>query len=181
MKNYMESAKLLENLFDKKTLSIIKLFLNKKDQELCLKEIVKYSKVPLASSHRMVNKLVQLEIISCHKTKHLKTYKLLENEKTKFLETILEEKKTLIDRFIEEVIKDDNIRAIILYGKEEKDKANVLIIGENIDNNSIRETMIRIKTEHNFMITHLALTEDQYNQMVAMNLYPAKKDIIFQR
>jgi len=177
----MESAKLLENLFDSKTLNIIKLFLNKKDQEFCLQEIAKYTKVPLASTYRIVNKLVGLQVIQRNKTKHLKTYILLMNEKTKFLDNILEQKKTIIDEFIEQIIKDPNIMGIILYGKEEKEKANMLIIGNNVEQGPIREAVVRIKEQNNYTITQLVLTEEQYTQMVAMNLYPDKKVILFQR
>ncbi len=177
----MESAKLLESLFDIKTLNILKLFLTKKDQEFCLQEISKYSKVPLASTYRIVNKLVALQVLQKNKTKHLKTYILLSNEKTKFLDSILEQKKTILDEFIEQVIKDPNIRGIILYGKEEKEKANLLIIGDGVEQNPIRQAVVQIKEQHNYTITQLVLTEDQYTQMVAMNLYPDKKEIIFER
>ena len=177
----MESSKLMENLFDKKTLDILKLFLTKQDQEFCLQEVAKYGKVPISSTYRIVNKLVELQIIERCKTKHLKTYRLLKNEKTKFLDSILEQKKTILDTFIEHVIHDQGINGIILYGKEEKEKANLLIIGSNVESNTIREAIVRIKEEHNYTITHLVLTEEQYTQMVAMNLYPERKEILFQR
>lgn len=177
----MESAKLLESLFDRKVLVILKLFFNRKDQELTLKEVSKYSKVPLASTYRILNKLVALEIINRFRTKHLKTYKLFDNEKTRFLNSILEQKKTIIDEFLESIIGDNNISFIILHGREEKDKANILIIGEGIDNHIIRQNIVSIKEKYNFTITYMLLTLEQYNQMVAMNLYSGKKEMLFQR
>ena len=177
----MESSKLMENLFDKKTLDILKLFLTKNDQEFCLQEIAKYAKVPIASTYRIVNKLVEVQVIERCKTKHLKTYRLLKNEKTKFLDSILEQKKTILDTFIEQVIHNQGITGIILYGKEEKEKANLLIIGHNVESNTIREAIVNIKEAHNYLITHLVLTEEQYTQMVAMNLYPERKEVLFQR
>jgi len=177
----MESAKLLEDLFDKKTLDILKLFLKKKDQEFCLKEIAKSTRVPLASSFRITNKLVMLELIERKRTKHLKTYKLIQNEKTRFLENVLEQKKTILDEFIEQIVNASGIRTIILYGKEEKDKANLLIIGDEVDNNIIREAIVNIKEKYSFSITHLVLTEMQYNQMAAMNLYSKRKEVLLQK
>ena len=177
----MESQKILEGLFDKKMLTILKLFLKKKDQQFYLKEISKQTKVPLATTHRILNKLLELEIIDKTKIKHLKIYKLAENEKTKYLESVFEEKKTILDEFIEQANNIDGIKIIMIYGREEKDKANLLIIGESIDNSLIREIIVKIKEKYNFTITHLVLTESQYQQMAAMNLYPGKKEVLLEK
>jgi DNA-binding MarR family transcriptional regulator len=177
----MESQKILETLFDKKILVILKLFLKKKDQQFYLKEISKQTKVSLASTHRILNKLSDLGVIERTKIKHLKIYKLAENEKTKYLENVFEEKKTILDEFIEQAANVSGIKSIISYGREEKDKANLLIIGESIDNSLIREIIVKIKEKYNFTITHLVLTESQYQQMAAMNLYPGKKDILVEK
>jgi len=177
----MESQKILEALFDKKMLTILKLFIKKKDQQFYLKEISKQTKVPLATTHRILNKLADLEVIKRTKIKHLKIYKLADNEKTKYLEAVFEEKKTIIDEFVEQASKILGIKTIISSGREEKDKANLLIIGESIDNSLIREIIVRIKEKYNFTITHLVLTETQYQQMAAMNLYPGKKEILMEK
>ncbi len=177
----MESGKLLENLFDKKTLNILKLFLKKKEQQMCLQEISKYSRVPLSSTHRIINKLLALDLIVRIKVKHLKVYGLKQNEKTNYLENILEEKKTIIDEFIESILQIKEIKAIILHGKEEKDKASILIIGEGIDNEIIRQAIVKIKEKYSFSINHMTLTEEQFNQMAAINLYSGKKEVLFER
>jgi len=177
----MESQKILEGLFDKKMLTILKLFLKKKDQQFYLKEISKQTKVPLATTHRILNKLLELEIIDRTKIKHLKIYKLAQNEKTKYLESVFEEKKTILDEFIEQANNIDGIKIIMIYGREEKDKANLLIIGESIDNSLIRDLIVKIKEKYSFTITHLVLTESQYQQMAAMNLYPGKKEVLLEK
>jgi hypothetical protein len=179
--NIMESQKILESLFDRKVLVILKLFLKKKDNQFCLKEISKLTKVSLASTHRILIKLTDIGIIEKTRIKHLKMYKLSENEKTKYLEAIFEEKKTILDEFIEQINNISGIKTVISYGREEKDKANLLVIGEGIDNSMIRESIVKIKEKYNFTITHLVLTELQYQQMAAMNLYPGKKDILFEK
>jgi len=177
----MDSQKILEGLFDKKMLTILKLFLKKKDQQFYLKEISKQTRVPLATTHRILNKLLELEVIEKTKIKHLKIYKLKENEKTKYLEAVFEEKKTIIDEFLEQATNIPGIKTIMIYGREEKDKANLLVIGESVDNSLIREIIIKIKEKYNFTLTHLVLTETQYEQMAAMNLYPGKKEIILEK
>ncbi|HYD03461.1 MAG TPA: hypothetical protein VEC16_04130, partial [Alphaproteobacteria bacterium] len=91
-----------------------------------------------------------------------------------------EGKKTILDEFVEQCIAIPGINNIMAYGREEKDKANLLIIGEGIDNMLVREIVIKIKEKYNFTITHLVLTESQYQQMASMNLYPGKKEILFE-
>ncbi len=146
-----------------------------------LQEIAKQTKVSLATTHRLLQKLMELEIIERTKIKHLKIYQLTNNEKTKYLETIFEEKKTIIDEFVDQANKIEGIKTIILYGREEKDKASLLVIGESIDNSFIREIIVKIKEKYAFTITHLVLTEIQYQQMAAMNLYPGKKEILLEK
>jgi hypothetical protein len=48
---------------------------------------------------------MELEIIERTKIKHLKIYKLSENEKTKYLESVFEEKKTILDEFVDQANK----------------------------------------------------------------------------
>lgn len=177
----MESEKLLESLFDRKILSVLRLFLNRKDQQLTLVEISKYAKVPLASTFRIINKLVEIEVICITKIKHLKVYSLAINEKTKYLDIIIKENKTILEEFIEQLNKISGIRTVMLHGRHEKDKANILIIGENIESSAVRQIVVGIKEKHNFTITHLVLDEDQYTQMAAMNLYSGKKEILLQK
>ena len=177
----MESEKLLENLFDKKILGILRLFLNRKEQQFTLQEISNYAKVPLASTFRIMHKLVELDIVKINKIKHLKMYTLAQNEKTRYLEAIIKENKTILEEFIDQINNVSGIRTVILHGKSEKDKANILIIGDNIESSAIRQAIVNIKGKHNFTITHLVLDEDQYNQMAAMNLYSGRKEVLLQK
>ena len=178
---YHASENLLESLFDKKILNILRLLINRKEQKFTLKEISKYSRVPLASTFRIINKLVLLEIIQVSRIKHLKIYSLSQNEKTRYLEIIIKENKTIIEEFIESINKIPGIQTVILHGKQEKDKAYILVIGENIESSLVRQAVVLIKEKHNFTITHLILDEDQYNQMAAMNLYSGKKEVLLQK
>ena len=177
----MASEKLLESLFDKKILTIIRLFVNRKEQQFTLQEISKYSKVPLATVFRIINKLAVLEILQVNKIKHLKMYSLSQNDRTRYLETIIKENKTIMEEFIDQVNNIPGIMTVILHGKLEKDKANILIIGENVESSLVRQVVVGIKEKHNFNITHLVLDDDQYNQMAAMNLYSGKKEVLLQK
>jgi hypothetical protein len=177
----MESEKLLESLFDRKMLLILRLFVKKKDQKLTLQEVSKATKVPLASTFRIVKKLLQLEVILMEKTKHLKLYCFIESDRTKYLENVLKGTKTILDEFIDQINKVDGVVRVILHGKEEKDKASIIIIGENINNELIRQIIVSIKEKHYFTITYLLLSEFQYVQMAAMNLFSGKKEVLLEK
>ena len=80
---------LLLGLIDPKIERILKVFMQNKGQLFHLKRISALSKVPLTTTFLIVNKLTHLEIIAISKIGKLKLYKLAENKKTSFLETIL--------------------------------------------------------------------------------------------
>ena len=172
---------MLEDLFDKKVLTVIKYFLRNPTQEFYLKEVAKSNKLPLASVFRMLNKLTLLEILKMRKIKAFKLYSWNDNEKTRYLQYILEQKKTVLDGFVEEASKIRGVLVIVLHGEVSKSHANLLIIGSGVDDAALRNLVVAVKTENDFTITHLNLTPEQFNQMSAMGLYPKTKTILYEK
>lgn len=80
---------LLSGLIDLKMEKILKVFIQNKEQLFHLKKISSQSKVPLTTTFSIIKKLTHLDIIKISKIGKLKLYKLAENKKTSFLETIL--------------------------------------------------------------------------------------------
>ena len=80
---------LLLGLIDPKIERILKVFIQNKGQLFHLKKISMLSKVPLTTTFSVVNKLTHLNITTISKIGKLKLYKLAENKKTSFLETIM--------------------------------------------------------------------------------------------
>lgn len=76
----MEIKELLENLFDEKKLRVMNFFFNNPEEEFYLREITKRTKVPLATTFRIINKLKSLEIIKENKLKKFKLYSLNKNQ-----------------------------------------------------------------------------------------------------
>jgi hypothetical protein len=70
---------------------------------------------------------------------------------------------------------------IVLHGKEERSKANILIIGNAIDMERVRAAALHAKETYGFNIIHLALDPGQYNKMSSMGLYPGKKVILYEQ
>ena len=181
----METVKALENLFDKKVLHILKLFLAKKEQTFYLQEVAKQCRVPIASTYRIVKRLTDLQILKITRFKHWKTYGLDDNDFTKYLETMFEEKHTVIDEFVVAVAGLPEVgRVIELVGsdpKERKYKINVLVLGEGVPSDKVKEIVGTIKEKHNFTIVQTTLAYEQYEQLASMGLYTMKKNVLFER
>lgn len=177
----MEEINVLEGLFDTKILKIVRLFLNEKENQFYLREISNKVSVPVATTFRIVKKLLELGLIQEIKIKKFKLYMLKEGSNTKFLESFIREEKRILDLFIDKIKVLSGINSVILHGKEMKDRANLLIIGENIDSNAIKQLCGEIKDKYNFTISSLTLTEDQFTQMSSMGLYSGEKKILYKK
>ena len=174
----MDRKALVEKLFDKKLIKILRLFVNNPDKEYYLREISRITKVSLASTHRILNQLKELELIKENKEKYLKTY-ISRPENIEVLSGLLEDKKTAIKEFSDFISGTRGVDIVIQHGEEEKEKASVLIVGEDMDQNSVREKTNEIKEKYKFNIIYLFLSRAQYEQMSSMGLYKGKKVILY--
>ena len=177
----VDNIKLLEELFDKKVLKILKLFLADKDNEFYLREAAKLSKVPVASTFRIINKLVSLNLITEKKIKKFKLYRISQNKNIEFLESFIKEEKRIVEIFVESASKIHGVESLILHGEESKDRANILVIGENIDSNIVKNICGEIKEKYNYIISPLTLARVQFKQMSNMGLYSGKRETLFGR
>ena len=172
----MPKKEVLSNLIDQKKAAILKLLINSKD-ELYLKEISEKSNVSLASTYRILQEFVKQEILERKEWKNSKTYKCKENEKMAFLRNLFYEEFDGLGEFVKAVEEFEEIQEIILHGAKKKNKANLLLIGNNINADKIDEVCNQIK-EKGFEITFMPLTKPQYDQMAKMGLYSSEKKIL---
>ncbi|MFC1800425.1 helix-turn-helix domain-containing protein [Nanoarchaeota archaeon] len=172
----MGQADILEQLFDGKILSILRVFYRDPGQQLYLREISKKTHVPVASTFRIIQKLVKLNIITQHVIKKFKLYNLGDNESTRFLGQLIKKEKQALQVFITRAKGVLGVETIMLQGREEKDRANLIIIGQEVDKTQIKNICANIKKEFNFTITELVLEKDQYQQMNKMGLYPGQRN-----
>jgi len=177
----MHDENLLGNLFDLKSLKILRLFLDDKDKEFYLREISKKLDVPVATTFRIVKRLVELKVVEQIMIKKFKLYKLADNDNTLFLEGILKEKKRALEEFVNSAKNIDSIDEIILHGKETEKRASVLLIGETINAGSVKRLCAEIKEKHNFIVSVLSLRRDQFEQMKGMELFPKVKRSLYRR
>jgi len=172
---------LLKELFDNKKLSILRLFYDEPDKNFYLREISKVSGVPVATVFRIIDKLVKLELIEQIKISKFKLYKLNDNEKTRFLGQFVKKQKQVLQVFVSKIKYLEGLENVYVHGKEEKNRANVFIVGQKIDANEVKRVCSEIQDQFKYRITPLILTKEQFDQMGSMHLYSGVKRIIFQR
>ncbi|MBN1646168.1 winged helix-turn-helix transcriptional regulator [Candidatus Woesearchaeota archaeon] len=177
----MADKSILEELFNEKILKILKLFIYNPEEEYYVREIAKRTRVPLASSHRILQKLVKAGILKEIRIKHYRAYRLADSKDTKFLESILTTARSAIKEFVDMASKIEGIDQIIQHGKETKDKVSILIIGRNINTEAVKQLVGQIKATFNFTIIQLMLEPEQFQQMSEMGLYPSQRITLFTR
>jgi len=174
----MDKKRVIESLFDKKIIKILRLFINNSDRAYYLREIARITKVPPASVHRIIAQLKELELIIETKDKYLKTY-VADSKNLEIFSGLLEDKKTAIKEFTEFISSMQGVNMVLLHGEEEKDKASILVVGEGLDQTSIRDKTNDIKDKYRFNIIYLVLAPSQYEQMLSMGLYRGRKIILY--
>ena len=176
---YLMGNDILEKLFDAKILAVLRQFFQHDNKEFYIRELSKLSKVPLASTFRIVRKLVDYNIIREVKLSKFKVYVLDDNEQSRFLGQIVKKEKQALQVFVTKIKNLPNLRKIYIQGKEEKNSANVILIGEELYQPEIKQVCADIKAEFNYIVSPLSLDEDQFLQMQKM--YPIKKKLLFEK
>jgi delta-aminolevulinic acid dehydratase/porphobilinogen synthase len=178
----LEPQKLLEGLFDRKILGVLRLFVNNPEKQFYLREIAKLTRVPIATVFRETKKLCSLAIIKEVRIKQrMKLYQLEETKAAKYIESILEIRRTALEEFVEELKDLAGLYEIILHGKHQKDRASVFIIGHNIDTEAVKRVVASVKEKYHFNLITLTLELDQFEQMSAMGLYSGEKSTLFRK
>jgi DNA-binding transcriptional regulator YhcF (GntR family) len=177
----MEPTQLLAGLFDKKKMTIIKHLLDHQDQEFGVRELAKATRVAPATTHRILQTLLKMGLVEDKKIKQLKLYKLQKNKATTFLDELLAVKKSAIEEFVENVKGVPGIQEILQHGKATKEKVSLLVVGQNIDTAALSKVVGEIKERYKFTILHMALSPDQYAQMLSMGLYAGEKQTLYRR
>lgn len=172
----MVKKEVLSKLIDEKKAAILRVLLNS-SEEMYLKEVAQKSNVSMASTFRILQQFAVLNIIQRKEWKTSIVYSCEKNERVDFLRDLFTEDFDGLREFIELTGSLAGVQQIILHGTKRKDKANVLLLGENIPTPKVEEICKNLK-ERGFELTFLTLTKDQYEQMVRMGLYSGEKKIL---
>ncbi len=177
----MADLDFLESLFDDKLVRIMRVFFQKSDRKFYLKEVSDLAKVSIATTHRILTKLVRLNIISEIKISKFKVYQLSSNERTSFLSDFIKGSVKVTEIFVDMIKDDPGIESIILLGKEKESKANLIIIGKAIDGEKVKLATADVKEKYSYNITYMTMPAEQYEQMISMGLYPGTKEVLYRR
>ena len=177
----MHDENLLERLFDSKSLKILRLFIDDKDNEFYLREIAKKSNVPVTSTFRIIARLKKFKVVDQIKIKKFKLYKLSDNDNAKFLIRLLKEKPRAMEEFVNLAKNIETIDEIILHGKQENKHASLILIGYDIGAGKVKKLCADIKEKYSFKISTLSLGREQFEQMKGMDLFPRVKRLLYRR
>ena len=177
----MDPGKILEELFDRKTLQILRHLSANPDKQYYLREIAKATRVPIATVFRIINRLALLEIVQVQKIKRMKLYQYGQGKESKFVEGIIEVRRGALEEFVELCLPIPGIHEVVLQGKPTKDRASILLIGEGIPAGTVQEAINGVRETFGFSIIHLTLTPEQYAQMTAMGLYPGERKVLLEK
>ena len=98
-----------------------------------------------------------------------------------FLTSFIKQTVKVIEIFVKQVKDINGINAIIQHGKENQNRANLLLIGTDIPGTKIKEIIANIKEKYNFYISYMSLTVEQYEQMSSMGLYSGSKRVLYEK
>ncbi len=172
----MNKKEILTKLIDQKKAAVLQVILNSKE-EMYLKEIAEKSNVPISSTFRILQGFTKLNIINKKEWKTSKVYFCVDNENVTFLKELFAEQYDGLQEFVKAVEDITEIQNIILHGPKNKNKANILLIGTEININKVEEACNNVKNK-GFELSYLTLAKEQYLQMVKMGLYSGEKKVL---
>ncbi|MCA9485215.1 MAG: hypothetical protein KC506_00015 [Nanoarchaeota archaeon] len=173
----MKRVDLLRDLFDEKIVKIISVFLEEPDKQFSLTQTASESKVNIATTLRIIDKLTKKDILEQTLIGKSKFYKLKRGEKTLALTRLLKKEEHLSD-FIDSVKKIPEVEKIILETKSNSE-AKLLLVGNDIPEEKIKEATKKIKEKHNFKIEYLEISNKQFEEISRLELYDLNKKIIW--
>jgi hypothetical protein len=164
----MAELSLIENLIDKKILKVLQVFFDDEEKEFYSLEVSKRSGVAPASTFRCLKFLTSVGIIDIIIVNKFKFYKVKKDKDTDMLKSLIKKDKRALDLFVEKIREIAGIKQIVQHGNETKDKADLLLIGDNIDAAFVKSIAFEIKEKYGFTISWMTLSMEQYEQMLGM-------------
>lgn len=176
----MQRFEIFEQLLDPNIVSLLKVLFNA-HEELYLRELARKAHVPAATALRTLRFLVQQGIVHVVAVKHIKLYSIEKNEKTQVLVRLFRKGVQVLDEFLSLVKGLSGLDAVYVYGEEGDERADVLLIGQGIDEGVLKNAVADVKAKHGFVVSYLVLTLEQYKQMSQMGLWSGQKRVVWDK
>lgn len=174
----MDVQAVLRQLFDEKKIDILDVFFGSPGEEFYLREVAEKAGVSAATTYRIVNKLVDIDVLEVVRHKKTKFYMLADNDITAQLDELFEEDVDPLELFVSHVRALDGVHKIVLHEKS-GEKNNVLVVGAGLDSEAVNAKAKAIRDEYDFDLVVLTLSEDQYGQMSDMGLFPGNRKLLW--
>lgn len=171
----MIEKEVLRELLDHKKIDVLK-FLYFAKEEVYLRELASKSGVAVSSVHRIVQELMRLGLVRMKEVGTMKFYSLVRNERSQFLENWFKEENYL-EVFIEVVRQMAGVKKVLLQGKVEDKGANVILIGEGVDESKIDQVCDKIK-EKGFDLSCVVFNAKQFEKLDKMGVYAGEKKVL---
>ena len=176
----MVGAKVLRELFDEKKIAVIQYFIRHQTNNHTLSEVVEDTKLPLATTHRILKELTKKKVLDTEQVKHLTTYKLGASEDAKYLEKLLYEQPDVLEEFVRKTSSFPGIQQIVLHGKSTPNRANIVVIGTGIDKDLVNQEVAEVLERERFRISHLILDPEQFTMLESMGQFSGEKTTLYQ-
>lgn len=172
--NMTNKSILLANLFDSKTVEVLKKLLIKKDI-FYLRDISRETNVSLATTYRIVQKLAKLGLVAKEQKDKFTFYTLVRDSpayKELYALIIGTAPDPISALRIELESKyGSNFSLYLLKGKEKK----VFVVSSIADNKAVKESVDKVSDKIGKKINHMVFTPAQFQQMQEISLIDRAK------
>ncbi len=170
----VDQRALLTQIFDEKTVLVLEQILHKKDI-FYLREVSKDSGVSLATTFRIVQKLVKMGLVDKDIQGKFNYYHIVRDT------PIFEEIFSLIvgekpnpEKIVKEYF-DSKYGDVVQIWVERKTKSKFFVVGEGISKEDTTQVIADVKERIGKKITALAISQEQFNQMKEMGMINSDK------
>lgn len=176
----MKEIDVLRELFDRKVISVVNVFLEYPERHFSLSEVSNMAKVHIATTFRVLNKLMEKDFVRIVLIGKSKFYQLKRGEKSMMLFRFLKKEGDQLSNFVDQVKEKTRVRKVVLETKG-NNFAKILLVGNFLPTDKIKDIANDIKEKHSFKIDFVELTEKQFADMERLNIYDLNKKIIWER
>lgn len=175
----MDNTEILKKLFDEKIISVLNVFFDYSDENLSLTQICSLSKVNPATTIRIINKLLEQDILDLIKSGKSKSYKIKQTPKTLFLTKLLN-KEDHLSELIDKIILLPYLEKIVL---ESKGKTNLkfLFVVSSEGKDNIQRITKEFQLKYDIKIQFIEVSESQFNDLDRFGAYNLSNKVIWER
>lgn len=174
----MQTGEVLKSLFDEKKIAVLQYFIYNPG-ESTLSEVVEATGISLATMHRILKELAQKNLLDTTKIKHMTLYTLGQSQAAQALANLFYEHPTPIMEFVNNTRSIDGIQRILMHGESTNRRANIVLIGTDIDKEKVNEEVANRLEQDHFTISHLILDPEQFTMLENMGQFSDKQTVLY--